>query len=226
MKIRFYAHASFRLEADGLAVITDPYTPGPQNSGFDPIDEPADIVIMSSATDDFHSDPSHVRGDPTVVNALKLPLEGADVRGLHIRPFPAMESMTFDFGRDPDANALYLFTLGGLRVLHMGDIGNPVSQEHLDALCGNVDLLFALTGAHATIALDDLDAAIEAIGPRGVIPMHYYSPRGVLVIEPVDTFLERHPAESITQVGGPELELTPETLPAGTPHIYVLEQSR
>ena len=51
MKIRFYAHASFRLEADGLAVITDPYTPGPQNSGFDPIDEPADVVIMSSATD-------------------------------------------------------------------------------------------------------------------------------------------------------------------------------
>ena len=191
MKIRFYAHASFRLEADGLAVITDPYTPGPQNSGFDPIDEPADIVIMSSATDDFHSDPSHVRGDPTVVNALELPPEGADVQGLHIRPFPAMESMMFDFGRDPDANALYLFTLGGLRVLHMRDIGNPVSQKHLDALSGNVDLLFALTGAHATIALDDLDTAIVAIGPRGVIPSHYYSSRGVLDIEPVDTFLQQ-----------------------------------
>ena len=26
MKIKFYAHASFRLEGDGLAVITDPYT--------------------------------------------------------------------------------------------------------------------------------------------------------------------------------------------------------
>jgi L-ascorbate metabolism protein UlaG (beta-lactamase superfamily) len=226
VKIRFYAHASFRLQADGLAVITDPYTPGPQNSGFDPIDEPADIVIMSSATDDFHSDPSHVRGDPTVVNALELPPEGAEVRGLHIRPFPAMESMTFDYGRDPDANALYLFTLGGLRVLHMGDIGNPVPQEHLDALRGNVDLLFALTGAHATIALDDLDAAIEVIGPRLVIPMHYYSPRGVLDIEPVDTFLGRHPAESITRVSGPELELTPKSLPTNAPHIYVLEQSR
>ncbi len=226
MKIRFYAHASFRLEADGLAVITDPYTPGPQNSGFDPIDEPADVVIMSSATDPFHSDPSHVRGDPTVVNALELPPEGAEVRGLHIRAFPAMESMTFDFGRDPDANAMYLFTLGGLRVLHMGDIRNPLSQEHLDALRGNVDVLFALTGAHATIALEDLDAAIEAIGPGVVIPMHYYSPRGVLDIEPVDTFLERHPADSITQVGGPELELTPESLPTEAPRIYVLEQSR
>ncbi len=226
MKIRFYAHASFRLEAEGLAVVTDPYTPGEQVSGFDPIDEPADVVIMSSATDDFHSDPSHVRGDPTVVNALELPPEGADVRGLHIRPFPAMESMTFDYGRDPDANALYLFTLGGLRVLHMGDIGNPVPQEHLDALRGNVDVLFALTGAHATIALDDLDAAIEAIGPRVVIPMHYFSPRGRLDIEPVDTFLERYPAGSITRIGGPELELTPESLPTETPHIYVLEQSR
>ncbi len=226
MKIRFYAHASFRVEADGLAVITDPYTPGPQNSGFDPIHEPADIVIISSATDPFHSDSSHVRGDPTVVNALELPPEGAEVRGLHIRPFPAMESMTFDYGRDPDANALYLFTLGDLRVLHMGDIGNPVPQEHLDALRGNVDLLFALTGAHATIALNDLDAAIEAIGPRAIIPMHYYSPRGVLDIEPVDTFLERRPAVSITRVGGSELELTPESLLTEAPHIYVLEQSR
>ncbi len=226
MKIRFYAHASFRLEADGLAVITDPYTPGPHNSGFDPIGEPADVVVMSSATDPFHSDPSHVRGDPIVVNALELPPEGAEVRGLHVRPFPAMESMTFDFGRDSDANAMYLFTLGGLRVLHMGDVGNPISQEHLDALRGNVDVLFALAGAHATIALEDLDAAIEAIGPRGVIPMHYYSSRGVLDIEPVDTFLERHPADSVTRVGRPELELTPELLPAEAPRIYVLEQSR
>ena len=226
MKIKFYAHASFRLEADGLAVITDPYTPGPQNSGFDPIDEPADIVIMSSATDPFHSDPSHVRDDPTIVNALELPPEGADVRGVHIRPFPAMESMTFDFGRDPDANALYLFTLGGVRVLHMGDIGNPLPQEHLDALRGQVDALFALAGAHATIALDDLDAAISAIGPRVVIPMHYYSPRGVLDIEPVETFLERQRADSITRVGGPQLELRPGSLPVEAPHIYVLEQSR
>jgi L-ascorbate metabolism protein UlaG (beta-lactamase superfamily) len=181
---------------------------------------------MSSATDPFHSDPSHVRGDPIVVNALELPPEGSEVRGMHVRPFPAMESMTFDFGCDSDANAMYLFTLGGLRVLHMGDIGNPVPQEHLDALRSNVDLLFALTGAHATIALDDLDAAIEAIGPRAIIPMHYYSPRGVLDIEPVDTFLERRPAVSITRVGGSELELTPESLLMEAPHVYVLEQSR
>ena len=230
MKIKFYAHASFRLEADGLVVITDPYTPGPGHSGFDPIEEAADLVIMSSATDRFHSDPSHVRGEPVVVNALELPPEGTEARGVPIRSFRAYESKTFDyqseFGRDPDANALYHFTLGGLRVLHMGDIGNPVSREHLDALRGQVDVLLALTGEHATIALDDLDDAIKEIGPRVVVPMHYFHPRGVLKIEPVERFLGRLPPESVTRVGGPELELTPETLPSDAPHVYVLEQSR
>jgi hypothetical protein len=41
----------------------------------------------------------------------------------------------------------------------------------------------------------------------------------------VETFLERHPAEQVTRLGGPTLELTPETLPERT-HIYVFEQSR
>ncbi len=98
MKITFYAHASFRLETDGLAVVTDPYTPGPKpGSGFDPIDEAADIVIMSSSTDTFRSDPSHIRGDPVVIDALDLPPEGTNVKGVQIRSFPAMESLMFDF---------------------------------------------------------------------------------------------------------------------------------
>jgi L-ascorbate metabolism protein UlaG (beta-lactamase superfamily) len=230
VKITFYAHASFRLEADGLVLITDPYTPGPNASGFDPIDEPADVVLMSSATDRFHSDPSHVRGEPVVVNALELPPEGIEVKGIPVRAFPAYESRTFDYqaasGRDPDANALYLFTMGGLRFLHMGDVGNPVAPDQLDALTGQVDVLFALAGEHATIALDDLDAAIAAIGPRVVIPMHYYSPKGVLKIEPVERFLARVPPERVTRLDRSVLEMTVETLPKDAPHVYVLEESR
>jgi L-ascorbate metabolism protein UlaG (beta-lactamase superfamily) len=225
LTVTFYAHASFRLAGDGLAVVTDPYEPGPGGAGFDPIDEPADLVIMSSATDNFHSDPSHIRGDPAVVNALELPPEGASVRGVTIRPFPAMEKLDYDFGRDPDANAMYLFTLGGVRVLHMGDVGNPIPEGQLAQLAGQVDLLLALAGAHATIPLDDLDAAIAAIAPRVVIPMHYYSPRGVLKIEPVDVFTERYPAEQVRQIGGPTITLNPAALPE-TLQIVVLEQSR
>ncbi|MEI6100011.1 MAG: MBL fold metallo-hydrolase, partial [Alphaproteobacteria bacterium] len=230
MKITFYAHASFRLEGDGLTVITDPYTPA--KAKFDPINEAADIVLMSSATDDFHSDPSHVLGNPVVVNTLHLPPQGTVVKGLAVKSYPATESLTFDYqseyGRDPDANALYHFSLGGLRFLHMGDIGTPVPQGHLDVLKDQVDVLLALTGEHATIALDDLDDVIAQIGPRAVIPMHYFSPKGVLKIEPVETFTARLPPERVTKVGASSLTLTPEMLsPKGKPpQIYVLEQSR
>ncbi|MCQ8241850.1 MBL fold metallo-hydrolase [Rhizosaccharibacter radicis] len=228
MKIKFYAHASFRFEADGIALVTDPYQP--RLSGFSPIDEPADIVLMSSATDDFHSDPSHVRGEPVVINTLELPPEGAVVRGIPVRSFPAYESLSFDYqseaGRDPDANALYHFTMGGIRVLHMGDIGNPVDPAQLEELSGQVDILLALAGAHATIALDDLDHAIAVLKPRMVIPMHYFHPRGILKIEPVDTFIDRLPSGTVTRVGGAELEVTPEELRDGPMRVVVLEQAR
>lgn len=229
MKIKFYAHASFRLEGDGLTVITDPFNC--EKSHFDPINEPADIVLMSSDTDDFHSDPSHITGNPEVVNTLAIPAGGRVVKGIEVTSYPATESLTFDYqteyGRDPDANALYHFTLGGLRFLHMGDIGTAVPDGHLQALKGKVDVLLALTGDHATIALPDLDEAIRVIGPKAVIPMHYFSSKGVLKIEPVESFLARVPADSITRVGGSEMELTPDMLPAtGAPRVFVFEQSR
>ena len=210
-------------------MVTDPYTPG--ISGFLPINEPADLVIMSSRTDDFHSDPSHVRGDPVVVNALELPPEGRVVLGVPIRGFEAYESRTFDYqaelSRDPDANALYHFTLGGLRVLHMGDLGNPVDPSQLAQLAGQVDILLALAGEHATIALDDLDDAIAAIRPRVVIPMHYWHERGVLKIEKVDRFLARFEAAQVTRLDGPEFEITPDTLPPrGETRVVVLRQAR
>lgn len=231
MKIKFYAHASFRLEGDGIALVTDPYTPGPAVSNFDRINEPADVVIMSSATDRFHSDPSHVLGNPTVVNAVEVVAKNetdaseTTVKGVPIRAFPSMESLTYDYGRDPEDNAMYLFELEGIRFLHIGDIGNAVSEAQLARLAGQVDVMFALAGDKPTIALDDLEQAIQAIQPRVIIPMHYFHPKGRLKILPVTEFINRFPADKVTMVGGSELELTKATLPT-TQHIYVLEQSR
>ena len=230
MKIKFYAHACFRLEGDGIAVVTDPYTAGPEVSNYDPIQEKADVVIMSSSTDRFHSDPSHILGEPAIVNAVEVVGKAGDtgkvtVKGVPISAFASMESLTWEYGRDPEDNAMYLFELEGIRFLHIGDIGNPLSDTHLAALAGQVDVMFALTGGNSTIALDDLEVAIQAIRPRVIIPMHYFHPKGRLKILPVSEFLQRYPAEMVTVVGGSELELTQATLPAAQ-HIYVLEESR
>ena len=42
-------------------------------------------------------------------------------------------------------------TVRGVRVLHMGDVGNAIAPALLALLAGQVDVLLALTGAHATI---------------------------------------------------------------------------
>src|SRR5215217_2375293 len=125
---------------------------------------------------------------------------------------------------DPDDNAMYRFELGGISVLHMGDTGNPLTGEQLRELRGRVDVLLALVGGPPTIELEDLDRAIEEIGPRVVVPMHYRIPglRISGVILPVDAFLSRYPREVAVHQGSSEVELTPDSLPPGL-RICVLE---
>lgn len=228
MKIKFYAHACFRIEGDGRTIVTDPYDP--EISRFDPVDEPADLVLMSSNTDVFHCDPSHVLGDPAVVNTLDLPTGGAEVEGgLHVTPYKTRERIQWRLllghGILPRACAMYWFELDGLRVLHTGDLGKPMSRKMLAALEDRVDVVFALTGGVHNIEPGKLKEDLDRIRPRVIVPMHYYSPKGRLKNLPVTDWTGRYREERVVWVDGPELEVTSETLP-DEPTVYVLEQSR
>ena len=62
MKIKFYAHASFRLEGKDKTVVTDPYEP--PVAQFDPIDEPADLVLKSWTRTASTTTPATCRATP------------------------------------------------------------------------------------------------------------------------------------------------------------------
>ena len=221
MKIKWYGHACFRLEGDGISIVTDPYEPAV--AGLDPVDEPADLVVVSSETDDYHSNASMVPGDPLYLNALGAAGQDAvEMAGVRFEGFRAMESV--EHKEDPDENAMYRFELGGVSVLHLGDLGNPLTEEQLDRLRGRVDVLLALTGGPPTIELDDLDLAIEEIGPRAIIPMHYRIPKLTVDgdILPVEAFTSRYQEERVVGVSATEVEFTHDTLPEDR-MVYVLE---
>jgi hypothetical protein len=55
--------------------------------------------------------------------------------------------------------------------------------------------------------------------------MHYWHPRGVLKIEPVDRFLQRHPEEMISRHDKTSLIVDSSQLP-DMPQITVLNQAR
>jgi L-ascorbate metabolism protein UlaG (beta-lactamase superfamily) len=219
MKIKWYGHACFRVEGEGISIVTDPYTP--EVAGLDPVEEPADVVIMSSATDRFHSNAAMVPGYPKVLNALEIARSGpVEVNGVVFEALPTMESLRHK--ESPDENAIYRFELERISVLHLGDLGNPLTDEQLTRLRGRVDVLLALTGGPPTIELEDLDRAIVEIRPRVVIPMHYQIPKLKLDMLPLEAFTSRYPDDAVTRVGDAEIQLSPGALPR-TFQICVLE---
>ena len=183
---------------------------------------------MSSHLDQFHSDPSHVRGNPRVVNALLLPAAGANVGGLAIETFRARERFQWRMLlalTPPRPYAVYRFNLGGVSVLHTGDLSRRVAPDQVALLRGRVDVMLAIAGAVHNIEHDELLATIDDIAPRIVIPMHYWLPNGVLHNLPVERFLEHFRPEQVIRDGVSEVELSAESLPPER-RILVLEPSR
>lgn len=217
MKLTWYGHAAFLIETGGLRIILDPFSP---SSGYDPINEPADILAMSQDDDRFHSHAESVLGDPTVLIGKTMGREPVVVRGIPFRAIPVWE----DAHRTKNQHAMIAFEAEGLRVTHMGDLGHALNDEELAAIVGT-DILLALAGGRHTVALDDLAAIIAAVKPPLVIPMHYQTGKVLLDIKTLDAFLSYYPADIVTYHDATWLEVSRATLPASM-RIVVLKHAR
>lgn len=216
MRLHWYGHAAFLIEAaDGTRIITDPYTP--ETSGYDPIPDAPDIVIMSSDNDLFHCRADLIPGTPTVINALTVARQGGSVthHGITFHAIEAMEALNHR-EHDPDQNGMYRFTVDGISIGHLGDMGNALSPAQLDFFHG-VDVLLALAGGHPVLELTDLKVLIDEVKPRYVVPMHFrtlrYKPRNQYWIE---SFLGLFPADEVDFACATAITLTRDALPAST----------
>jgi L-ascorbate metabolism protein UlaG (beta-lactamase superfamily) len=182
-----------------------------------PVQDEADMVIMSSDNDSFHCRADLIPGSPMVVNALEVAQSGGErtIKDIRIQAIEAMEALDHKY-HDPDQNALYRFKVDGISIGHMGDIGNALNQEQLDFF-KNLDVLLALAGGHPTIDLDDLKLFIDAAKPKLVVPMHFqtlrYKPRNCFWVE---TFLNYFSADQIDFACDYETTLSSAQLPAST----------
>src|SRR4051794_21363055 len=77
MKITWYRHAAFLIEAAGLRIILDPYR-SPDSGGYEPIAEPADIVAVSHENDRYPPHLGQIVPPFEVVRGLELPPEGRE----------------------------------------------------------------------------------------------------------------------------------------------------
>jgi L-ascorbate metabolism protein UlaG (beta-lactamase superfamily) len=220
MKITWLGHASFLVESEGLRIITDPYDPDDVN--LVPISEAADIVVRSSSNDIAHAFIGSIPPPFELITATDIIGRGVKVKGVEFSAVSAKESLSHEGGsRD---NAMYRFSLEGITISHMGDIGNPLSKAQLELLDGT-DLLFALAGGHPTIDLDDLERVISIIEPKLVIPMHYRIPGPRFFMLPVTDFTARYPDSIVRFAGESTISITREQMRAAEEQfrIVVLE---
>ncbi len=203
MKIKWFAHASFLIQGEGIRIITDPYTT--ELAGFTPILEPADLVIRSSGDDKAHSNAEMIRGEPTVVTATEIGEQGKVVKGIGITTVATQESLLHK--AEPGDNAIYCFSLEGIRVAHFGDVGNRLTEDQLARIDG-VNVLLIPTGGPPTIDLDDLCDAIKVLRPTITIPMHYHLPGCQFSMLPVTDFTDRFPPDRVVWMDQSEIKLT------------------
>ena len=218
MRIRWLAHASFLIEGDGLRIITDPFEPN-EVINLPPVVEPADIVIRSSDDDEAHCFVDTIPAGFELVTATDIVDTGATVKGIRFDAIWSEESHIFkEVVRD---NAMYRFTIDGINITHMGDVGNPLTDAQTAALAGT-DILLALVGGPPTIELADLHRVIDRIKPKVVIPMHYRIPGPRFFMLPVTDFTSYYPDTMIDWLDSAEAEFSKGSLPDET-RIVVLQ---
>lgn len=220
MRITWYGHASFLIETGGLRIILDPYR-SPDSGGYLPIDEPADLVVVSHENDRYHSHLGQIRPPFKVTRGLEVPPEGVESLGLRFHAIPVFETPE---KQPADEVTILHFEAEGLRVVHLGDLGHLLTPAEAEPIHG-ADLLIVPAGGPPTIDYPLIPALIKQLDPRWIVPMHYLTPRINLKIQPVERFFECLPTWPVEHVGKPIIDFTADSLlPAGT--IYSLEHAR
>jgi L-ascorbate metabolism protein UlaG (beta-lactamase superfamily) len=189
MHVEWYGQSSFRLHAGEITVAIDPFgdMSGAAARGIR-FDYPpiagleADLLLVT------HEHPDHnavdvVGGDPVIVRSTAGRFES-----------PAGEVIGVASEHDEVAgtqrgpNTLFAFSLDGVRVAHLGDLGQAALRPEQAVALGDVDLLFVPVGGGPTIGAAQAADVAAALHARWIVPMHYRTAR-TSFLETADEFL-------------------------------------
>lgn len=179
MDIAYLGHSSFRLHADGVVVVTDPF---PESLGLRMDARPATVVTVSN-THPNHSAADAVAGDPRVFSAPgEYEYNGIVVRGV-MTPLPAGTP-------HEHRNVAYTIEMDGVNLCHLGDLALPLTTRQVDEL-KPVDVVMAPAGGHCGASLDQALQTIQDLDPRIVIPMHFALGQVGVTLDAPEAFLRR-----------------------------------
>jgi L-ascorbate metabolism protein UlaG (beta-lactamase superfamily) len=215
MKVKWYGHAAFLITSDlGAKIITDPYEPGAFGGAiaYGPIPDQADIVLVSHDHAD-HNFVQGLKGKPQVIKGTG----SHKVKNLEFKGFAAYHDGRK--GSERGQNTIFCFSVDGVRICHLGDLGHVPSDPEAKQI-GPVDLLLIPVGGVYTIDPAQATQTAQKLSPKIVIPMHYKTPRCGFPLALVEDFTSGK--AGVKKIKDSEVEIKKESLPQYT-EIIVLQ---
>ena len=191
MLIRHIGHAEFLIETENaVRIVTDPYDAG---CGYPIRSVGAEIALVSHHHHD-HDAVENLQGKPVIIDqaGLYTPAEGVRitaVRGYHDDEQGAKRGETL----------LFLIETEGLRIVHLGDLGEMLSDEQVSIL-HDPDVLMIPVGGFYTIDSRQAQGTAARLNAKVILPMHYRTKYNAeWPISGPEVFLEGYPNEEVCE---------------------------
>ena len=186
VKIEYVAHSCFVIESpQGVRILIDPYNRN-RWLGYDfPDSMQADAVLVTHPHYDHDASYQVSFQIPTFRQPGRYSIGDVKLEGLkgkHADPYGE------DFRQ---INTVWVVETGGKRLAHLGDNGPP--GDDLVRELGSIDVLMApIDATFHVLKEDEIEAVLNDLKPRILVPMHYEIPELAPMKElgPIDPWLE------------------------------------
>jgi len=192
MQIIWHGQSCFQILAarnkgEQTLILIDPFS---EEIGLKLPKLEADILLISHR----HRDHDNAKG----VGGNYFLIDGPgeyEVKKVFIQGIPAFHDA--NLGQEHGPNTIYTLNTEGLRLCHLGDLGQKeLTGEQLEKI-GQVDILMIPVGGVYTISAREALKVMSQIEPKITIPMHYYLPKLKIKLDSLDKFLKAAGLKSI-----------------------------
>lgn len=207
MIIKYFGHSCFLIETHNKKFLFDPFDP--KMVGYPLKKQRCDYCCISHGHAD-HNFVSAAVGSTVIDSPTEKNYEDFELSGYSSFHDNAK-------GLKRGKNIIYKLTSDGFSLVHMGDIGF-IDYSLIEKIKG-VDALAIPVGGNYTINAEEAAEYIEAIKPKFVLPMHYYTEGCKIDIAPPDEFLKKFKENKILRLPCFDTD----TLPCDYPTIIMLD---
>lgn len=212
LSIQWLGHSCFLFTGSGTKILVNPFRSIGCTTGYRPPKVTADLVLISSQL----LDEGVVEGLPGNPKLIYEP-------GVYQFKDIKLQGITIDHdrkgGRQFGTNTAWLWTQGGIRILHLGGAAAPISVEQ-KILMGRPDVaLVPVGGGPKAYNSEEARQAIQILNPKLLIPTQYRTKAASgpqCDISPLDSFLSLMQGVTVRRSKTDTITVSSSNLPQST----------